>query len=85
MENMKRMGKKLAYRKDVLAIGRKSRNVILLYKAKLIEKINEYDEILQSLVDNNHDEQLYNDVLREKRMIEYCLYLLNETKNEIFD
>ena len=80
------MEKKLAYRKDVLAIGRKSRNVILLYKIKLIEKINEYDEMLQSLVDDNiHDEQLYNDVLREKRMIEYCLYLLNETKNEIFD
>lgn len=58
--------------------------VIELYRCKLIEKINQYDKILQSMVDDYNESQ-YQEILEEKRMILYCLDLLSESEREVYN
>ena len=60
------------------------KEIIEVYRLSLIEKINEYDNLLQSMIDD-YDEKAYGDTLEEKRMIVYCLELLSKIEKEIYN
>lgn len=60
------------------------KEIIEVYRLLLIEKINEYDKLLQSMIDD-YDEKAYRDTLEEKRMIVYCLELLTKIEKEIYN
>ena len=57
------------------------KEIIEMYRLSLVEKINEYDKLLQSMIDD-YDEKRYQDTLEEKRMIVYCLELLSKLKEK---
>lgn len=60
------------------------KEIIELYRLSLIEKINEYDKLLQSMIDD-YDESQYQEILEEKRMILYCLDILSESERKIYN
>lgn len=60
------------------------KEIIELYRLSLIERINDYDKLLKSMIDD-YDEKRYQDTLEEKRMIVYCLELLTKIEREIYN
>lgn len=60
------------------------KEIIELYRLSLVEKINEYDKLLQSMIDD-YDEKRYQDTLEEKRMILDCLELLTKIEREVYN
>ena len=60
------------------------KEIIELYRLLLIERIYDYDRLLQSMIDD-YDEKMYQDTLQEKTMIVYCLELLTKCEREIYN
>lgn len=57
------------------------KEIIDLYKVRLIEIINNYDEKLQSI----DDEKMYQDILQEKTMILFCLQELTKYERVVYN
>lgn len=60
------------------------KEIIERYRYNLFRKINYYNKILQSLIDE-YDERYYQEILEEKRMVIFCLDLLTEIERNVYN